>query len=102
MQVSEITMATQRQLMCALTRITEAADAVDLTHEQLVTRKLARELARQEQSGQCRLACNSYGVHVDNKPCGCIFEIFHLLLPLASLPRRNLECLGNVRSSFTC
>ena len=49
-------MATQRQLMCALTRITEAADAVDLTHEQLVTRKLARELARQEQSGQCRLA----------------------------------------------
>ena len=45
---------------------------------------------------------NSYGVHVDNKSCGCIFEIFHLLLPLASLPGRSLECLGNVRSSFTC
>ena len=56
MQVSDITVATQRQLMCALTRITEAADAVDLTHEQLVTRELVRELAPQEQSGQCRLA----------------------------------------------
>lgn len=56
MQVSEIIVATQRRLMCALTRITEAADAVGLTHEQLVTKELARELAPQEQSGQCRLA----------------------------------------------
>lgn len=54
--MSEIIVATQRRLMCALTRITEAADAVGLTHEQLVTKELARELAPQEQSGQCRLA----------------------------------------------
>ena len=39
-----------RQLICALTRISEAVGAVASAHEQLVTEELARELALQERS----------------------------------------------------
>lgn len=48
--MSEITVATQRQLICALTRISEAAGAVASAHEQLLTEELAQELALQEPS----------------------------------------------------